>query len=236
VRGNLLASEGRDSVGSLLERLGLGGDSQWVPAGELSGGQRRRVQVAQVLLAGPNVLLLDEPTNDLDVDTLTELEDLLDHWPGSLVVASHDRYFLERVTDHVVALLGDGTLCYLGGGVAEYLARRAAAAGQRGGPASRPADRGGLPRDGSPPGRPPRGGLPPSAAAAQRAARKELARLERQLARISAREAELAGALAGHASDYRALTELGQRLRAVQAEKEQLEERWLVVAEEASRT
>jgi ATP-binding cassette subfamily F protein uup len=242
VRGNLLASEGRDSVGSLLERLGLGGDSQWVPAGELSGGQRRRVQVAQVLLAGPNVLLLDEPTNDLDVDTLTELEDLLDHWPGSLVVASHDRYFLERVTDHVVALLGDGTLCYLGGGVAEYLARRAAAAGQRGGPPSGPAaGRGGLPPGGPPPGGPPPGGpprrgLPSSPAAAQRAARKELARLERQLARLSAREAELAADLAGHASDYLALTELGQRLRAIQAEKEQLEERWLVVAEEASRT
>jgi ATP-binding cassette subfamily F protein uup len=237
VRGNLLASEGRDSVGSLLERLGLGGDSQWVPAGELSGGQRRRVQVAQVLLAGPNVLLLDEPTNDLDVDTLTELEDLLDHWPGSLVVASHDRYFLERVTDHVVALLGDGTLCYLGGGVAEYLARRAAAAGQRGGPPSGPAaGRGGPPPGGPPPGGPPRRGLPSSPAAAQRAARKELARLERQLARLSAREAELAADLAGHASDYLALTELGQQLRAVQAEKEQLEERWLVVAEEASRT
>src|SRR5258708_6675373 len=106
----------------LLDRLGLRGDGQWVPVAELSGGERRRLQLMLVLLAEPNVLLLDEPTNDLDIDTLTELEDMLDGWPGSIVVVSHDRYFLERVTDHVVALLG-GTLAYLPGGVAEYLER-----------------------------------------------------------------------------------------------------------------
>jgi ATP-binding cassette subfamily F protein uup len=126
VKGNLAASEGAGSAGQLLERLGLRGDTQWTPAGDLSGGERRRVQVLRLLVDEPNVLLLDEPTNDLDVDTLTEVEDLLDGWPGSLLVVSHDRYFLERVTDHVVALLGDGKLSFLGGGIEEYLARRAA--------------------------------------------------------------------------------------------------------------
>src|SRR5439155_10822841 len=135
VTGNVLASEGAGSAGVLLERLGLRGDTQWTPAGELSGGERRRVQVLRLLVDEPNVLLLDEPTNDLDVDTLTELEDLLDGWPGSLLVVSHDRYFLERVTDHVIALLGDGRLSYLGGGIDEYLARRAAEAGRQDGKA-----------------------------------------------------------------------------------------------------
>ena len=113
-------------VGRLLDRLGLRGDRQWVPVAELSGGERRRLQLMMVLLGEPNVLLLDEPTNDLDIDTLTELEDLLDGWPGSMVVVSHDRYFLERVTDHVLAL-DSGRLDFLGGGVAEYLERRSAA-------------------------------------------------------------------------------------------------------------
>ena len=125
VRGNLAADVGPGSASQLLDRLGLRGDTQWTPAGELSGGERRRLQLLTILVDEPNVLFLDEPTNDLDVDTLTELEDLLDGWPGSLVVVSHDRYFLERVTDHVTALLGDGKLSYLGGGVEEYLQRRA---------------------------------------------------------------------------------------------------------------
>jgi ABC transport system ATP-binding/permease protein len=129
VRGNLLGGEGAGSAGQLLELLGLRGDTQFTPARELSGGERRRVQVLRLLVDEPNVMLLDEPTNDLDVDTLTELEDLLDRWPGSLLVVSHDRYFLERVTDHVIALLGDGKLSYLGGGLDEYLARRARQAG-----------------------------------------------------------------------------------------------------------
>ncbi len=109
-----MASEGPGSVGFLLEQLGLRGDVQFTPVGELSGGERRRVQMLRVLVGEPNVLFMDEPTNDLDVDTLTELEDLLDGWPGSMLVVSHDRYFLERVTDHVVALLGDGKLSFLG--------------------------------------------------------------------------------------------------------------------------
>jgi ABC transport system ATP-binding/permease protein len=214
VRGNLLASEGAGSAGQLLEMLGLRGDVQFTPAGELSGGERRRVQVLRLLVDEPNVMLLDEPTNDLDVETLTEVEDLLDGWPGSLVVVSHDRYFLERVTDHVIALLGDGKLSYLGGGLEEYLARRAAQEEAESAPGSGA-------REGSGPG----------AAGAQRAAKKEMQRLERQIDRLAAREEELTVELAASASDYEKLIELGARLRAIQEEKASLEERWLVVAE-----
>jgi ABC transport system ATP-binding/permease protein len=200
------------SAGQLLERLGFTAERQWTRIGDLSGGERRRVQMLRLLMAEPNVLLLDEPTNDLDIETLTEFEDLLDGWPGTLVVVSHDRYFLERVTEHVVALLGDGRLSFLGGGVEEYLDRvRAARAGSSGGP--------------QPVTAPPR-----SSAAGERTARKELQRLERQLDRLSAREAELAGLLAANAADYEKLTSLGAELRAVQADKSDLEDRWLTVA------
>ena len=217
VRGNVNAWEGAGSVGGLLERMGLRGDVQFTPVGELSGGERRRVQVLSVLVGEPNVLLLDEPTNDLDVDTLTELEDLLDGWAGSLVVVSHDRYFLERVTDHVVALLGDGKLSFLGGGIEEYLERRAAR--------SRAARPGSAPAPGSRSG----GG----AARDRRNAKKELQRLERSIDRLGVREKELEESLAAHASDYARLIELGGQLREVQAEKARLEEEWLAVAEDA---
>jgi ATP-binding cassette subfamily F protein uup len=218
VRGNVDAWEGAGSAGFLLERMGLRGDTQFTPAGELSGGERRRVQLLEVLVGEPNVLLLDEPTNDLDVDTLTELEDLLDGWAGSLVVVSHDRYFLERVTDHVVALLGDGELSFLGGGVDEYLARRQARA-ERGTVVAGLAPRGG-PRSGG-------GG-----ARDRRSAKKELQRLERQIDRLGGREKELGEELAARASDYAALIDLGGQLREVQAEKARLEEEWLAVAED----
>jgi ATP-binding cassette subfamily F protein uup len=204
------------SAGQLLERLGFTAERQWTRVGDLSGGERRRVQMLRLLMDEPNVLLLDEPTNDLDIETLTEFEDLLDGWPGTLVAVSHDRYFLERVTEHVVALLGDGKLSFLGGGVEEYLAdvRDAgppAGAGAAAAPAAKPP-------------------APASSAAGDRNARKELQRLERQLARLSARESELAGQLAANAADYEKLTVLGAELRAVQAEKSDLEDRWLDVA------
>ena len=112
------------SASSVLERLGFPAARQWTPVGQLSGGERRRLQLTRLLMAEPNVLLLDEPTNDLDVDTLAHLEDLLDGWPGTLVVVSHDRYLVERVCDTVVALLGDGRITHLPGGIDEYLARR----------------------------------------------------------------------------------------------------------------
>jgi ATP-binding cassette subfamily F protein uup len=234
VRGNLQADVGPGSASQLLDRLGLRGDTQWTPAGELSGGEQRRLQLLTILVGEPNVLFLDEPTNDLDVDTLTELEDLLDGWPGSLVVVSHDRYFLERVTDHVVALLGDGNLSYLGGGVEEYLQRRARQAipvPGAGGPGTGSGVSGsGVGGSSAGASTGPAGG--PTTAAAQRAARKELQRLERQLARVGDREAGLTAALAAEASDYARLIELGAELRTVQDQKARLEDQWLTVAEE----
>jgi ATP-binding cassette subfamily F protein uup len=232
VRGSVDAV-GPNSPGQLLDRLGLRGDTQWTPAGELSGGERRRLQLLRLLVGEPNVLFLDEPTNDLDVDTLTELEDMLDGWPGSLLVVSHDRYFLERVTDHVVALLGDGKLSYLGGGIEEYLQRRAdqaaaqqaarvtagrAAAAGAGGRAVPAASGNGAGR---------------GQAAAQRAAQKEMQRLERQIERLTAREAELSAELSARASDYEALVDIGRQLREVQGERASLEDRWLEAAEQA---
>jgi ATP-binding cassette subfamily F protein uup len=205
------------SAGQLLERLGFPPVRQRTRLGDLSGGERRRVQLLRLLMDEPNVLLLDEPTNDLDIETLTEFEDLLDGWPGTLVVVSHDRYFLERVTEHVMALLGDGRLSFLGGGVDEYLDRvRAARAGSTGGPHP-------------PPVAP---SVPKSSAAEERTARKELQRLERQLDRLKVRETELTALLAANATDYEKLTSLGAELRAVQTEKSDLEDRWLTIAAE----
>ena len=198
------------SAGQLLERLGFYGDRQWTPVGDLSGGERRRLQMLRLLMTEPNVLLLDEPTNDLDIEMLTEFEDLLDGWPGTLVVVSHDRYFLERVTDGVDALLGDGKIAFLPRGVDEYLERVRA---RRAAP---PAGRADGPR-------------PVSASAAERAGRKELQRLERQIDRAADRETALNEELAANATDYEKLTELGAQLRVLQAEKAGLEERWLEV-------
>jgi ABC transport system ATP-binding/permease protein len=214
------------SASQILERFGFRGDRQWTPVGELSGGERRRLQLLRLLVDEPNVLLLDEPTNDLDIETLTELEDLLDGWPGSLTVVSHDRYFLERITDHVEALLGDGKLSFLPGGVEEYLervrGRRQAAL-----PASGPAV-----ATGPGAGEGAAGGTGPVISAAEeRAARKELQRLERQIARLSEREARLGEELAANATDYEKLTELGAELREVQSDKADLEDRWLTVAD-----
>jgi ABC transport system ATP-binding/permease protein len=201
----------------LLLRFGFPGARQQVAVSALSGGERRRLQLLRLMMDEPNVLLLDEPTNDLDVETLTEFEDLLDGWPGSLVVVSHDRYFLERVTDHVLALPGDGRLAFLGGGVDEYLAMLRAAR-----PAAPPAAL-------RPPAGPSVGGRP---AARTREARKELQRLERRLDRLNAQEAELTASLSEHAADYEKLLEVGGELRSVQQERLALEERWLELAEE----
>jgi ATP-binding cassette subfamily F protein uup len=208
------------SASQILERFGFTGDKQWTPIGDLSGGERRRLQLLRLLVDEPNVLLLDEPTNDLDIETLNELEDLLDAWPGSMTVVSHDRYFLERVTDHVIALLGDTKLAFLPGGVEQYLDR---VRGTR--EASLPA------LAGAPVG----GRAAPSTAsgldpAGERAARKELARLERQIDRLGNRESTLTTQMAEHASDYEKLTALGADLRSVQSERADLEERWLTVA------
>jgi ABC transport system ATP-binding/permease protein len=135
----------------------------------LSGGERRRLQLMRLLMGGPNVLLLDEPTNDLDIDTLTALEDLLDSWPGTLIVVSHDRYFVERVCDDVYALTPDGAIRHLPGGIDQYIERRRDAGASAS--ASAPT--------------PPRGPKTPSSASLQRAARKQIQRLERALDRLA---------------------------------------------------
>jgi ATP-binding cassette subfamily F protein uup len=218
VRQRVQVGDRELSAGQLLERLGFTAERQWTPVGDLSGGERRRVQMLRLLMGEPNVLLLDEPTNDLDIETLTEFEDLLDAWPGTLVVVSHDRYFLERVTEHVVALLGDGQLSFLGGGLDEYLDRVRA---------PRPAGPAAARTTAGPPAAT---SAAPSSAAGERAARKELQRLERQLERVSARAKDLAEQLAANATDYEKLTSLGAQLRSVQAEKAELEDRWLAVA------
>lgn len=118
------------SASQLAERLGFSPKRQRTPVGDLSGGERRRLQLTRVLMAEPNVLLLDEPTNDLDIDTLQELESLLDSWPGTLVVISHDRYLIERIADNTYALFGDSSLTHLPGGIEEYLRRSAQLAAQ----------------------------------------------------------------------------------------------------------
>jgi ABC transport system ATP-binding/permease protein len=242
VRSSVQVGRRETSASQLLERFGLRGDRQWTLVSDLSGGERRRLQLLMLLMAEPNVLLLDEPANDLDIETLNELEDMLDGWPGSVVVVSHDRYFLERVTDHVLALVG-GNLAYLPGGVDEYLELRDRQ--RAAGPAGPRTAAGGPP---VPAGRPGEAaaGRPAAAAgetaeagssltaARRRTGRKELSRLERQLGRVSDQEAKLTAALAESAADYEALIELGAQLRALQEEKASLEERWLALAEEVS--
>ena len=215
VRREVDLGKGRSITATqMCERFGFVGNAQWTPVGELSGGERRRLQLLRLLMDEPNVLLLDEPTNDLDIDTLTALEDLLDGWAGTLVVVSHDRYFLERVCDRTAALLGDGRLRDLPGGVDEYLALRRAAGEARG---SATAGVEAAPTD----------------AAAARVARKELARLDRQLAKLGEREAGLHADLAVAATDHERVAALDAQLRALSAQKLALEERWLELAEDA---
>lgn len=125
VRDRVDLGKGREmTAGQLCEQFGFSKEKQWTPVGDLSGGERRRLQILRLLMDEPNVLFLDEPTNDLDIETLTQLEDLLDGWPGSMIVISHDRFFIERTTDRVMALLGDRTLRMLPRGIDEYLERR----------------------------------------------------------------------------------------------------------------
>jgi ABC transport system ATP-binding/permease protein len=206
------------SAGQLAERFGFANNRQWTPVRDLSGGERRRLQLLRLLLDEPNVLLLDEPTNDLDTDTLTALEDLLDSWAGTLVVVSHDRYLIERVCDTTVALLGDGSLAALPGGIDEYLAlraRREAAVTAPAGGDGTTATRRGDPR------------------AEPRAARKELTRLERLVATLDKREATLHEQLAESATDFVRVGELDGQLREVIAAREAAEQEWLELAEES---
>ncbi|MCF2528244.1 ABC-F family ATP-binding cassette domain-containing protein [Yinghuangia soli] len=210
VRERVDLGKGRElTAGQLCEQFGFTGEKQWTPVGDLSGGERRRLQLLRLLMDEPNVLFLDEPTNDLDIETLTQLEDLLDGWPGSLVVVSHDRYFVERTTDTTWALLGDRTLRMLPNGVEEYLERRRAAV-EAAAPAASVRQKTGD----------------------TRAAKKELTKIERQLAKLGEREAKLHAGMAEHATDFEKVAGLDAELRAVGAERDDLEMRWLELAEE----
>jgi ABC transport system ATP-binding/permease protein len=213
--------DGEITASSMLERFGFTGDRLTARLGDLSGGERRRFQLLRLLLTEPNVLLLDEPTNDLDIETLNVLEDFLDGWPGTLVVVSHDRYFLERVVDTVWALLGDGQISMLPRGVDEYLERRSAELH-----IVQSALLAGSNADSTPTALKAKPG-----GAEERAARKTMARLDKQLERLATREAELHAALADAASDYERLAGLGAELDGVLAEKEAVELEWLEAAE-----
>lgn len=209
--------KGREmTAGQLCETFGFNKEKQWTPVGDLSGGERRRLQLLRLLMDEPNVLFLDEPTNDLDIETLTQLEDVLDSWPGSMIVISHDRFFVERTTDRVFALLGDATLRMLPRGIDEYLERRrrmeeAVAASA---PVAVKA-------------------VPEKSAADQRAAKKELQKIERQLDKVSERESRLHAQIAENATDFAKVAELDAELRDLTGEREELELRWLELAEDA---
>jgi ATP-binding cassette subfamily F protein uup len=227
VRGSAEIGGVELSAGQLAERFGFATERQWTPVADLSGGERRRLQLLRLLLTQPNVMLLDEPTNDLDTETLAALEDLLDSWAGTLVVVSHDRYLIERICDSTVALLGDGSLAALPGGVDEYLARRRASLAASTATLTGPA------RTTEPDAATPGSGPAPDAMspAEIRLARKELARLEREVAKLERRQVELHTALAEHATDYARIAVLDTELREVTAAKERAEHAWLELSD-----
>ena len=194
------------SASQLCERLGFDRESQWTPVGDLSGGEKRRLQLTRLLMDSPNVLLLDEPTNDFDIETLTELEDLLDSFGGVLIVISHDRYFLERVCDRFVGLLGDKKVRDLPRGVDEYLEQRAKALDST--PQIQKEKK-------------------PSSAAEQRQLKKDLTRLDRQLEKSASQIKALEDQQEAAAFDPELLIKIESELRDLRAEKSKLEEEWL---------
>ena len=209
-------SDGVQITATLLcDRFGFRGDKARTLVRDLSGGERRRLGLMRLLMAEPNVLLLDEPTNDLDIDTLTALEDLLDGWPGTLVAVSHDRYFVERVCDNVHALTPEGEIRHLPGGIEQYLrARTDESAGRTA--VSAPD----VQRTATVP-----------AGAALRAARKEVARLERSIEKLAQRETALGEQMADAASDHVRLRALQAERATVAGEREQLEATWMEAAQ-----
>ena len=210
-----LATGAEASARSLLEDFGFTGDMLTARLDDLSGGERRRLQILRMLLDEPNVLLLDEPTNDLDIDTLTVIEDYLDRWSGTFLVVTHDRYFLERVCDVSYALIGDGSCVLLPGGVDQYLNLR------REGPPEIPL------------GKTSAKSQPGSPSATARQAKKDLARLEQQIARLDRQLGQLHEQMAAVASDYQRLTALQREIELITADKDQLESAWLQAAEVA---
>ncbi|OFT34369.1 glycerophosphodiester phosphodiesterase [Corynebacterium sp. HMSC08C04] len=227
------------SASQLAERLGFSAKRQRTPVGDLSGGERRRLQLTRVLMAEPNVLLLDEPTNDLDIDTLQELESLLDSWPGTMVVISHDRYLIERIADNTYALFGDGKLTNLPGGIDEYLRRRAAL------DAAQPAGVVNLgesaKQDSAPDGSGNGAGNAKKESTKRLSSQEEreltkkmnalerkMGKLDEQSTKLNAEMAEVAGA---GDIDTAKLTELDSKLKEVTSQREELEMEWLELGE-----
>ncbi|MEO6866415.1 MAG: ABC-F family ATP-binding cassette domain-containing protein, partial [Gaiellales bacterium] len=221
VRQSTRTSSGLElTAGQLCERFGFRGPKTRTLVKDLSGGERRRLQLMRLLMDEPNVLILDEPTNDLDIDTLTALEDLLDSWPGTLIVVSHDRYFIERVCDNVYVIDASGEISHLPRGIEQYVEQRreeheqaeaAARAAASGGTAS--------------------GSERTSTNAERRQARKDFQRLERQLGNFEKRIEELEQRMADATSDHTLLGELEQKLATTRAERATAEEQWLVASE-----
>ena len=233
-----LAGESELAAGKRIEgktvRLGFSAKRQRTPVGDLSGGERRRLQLTRVLMAEPNVLLLDEPTNDLDIDTLQELESLLDSWPGTLVVISHDRYLIERIADNTYALFGDGKLTNLPGGIEEYLRRRQEmeAATARGvldlGEASKDADEKSAEA------------VPAKRLSSQEereltkkmnALERKMSKLDDKTAKLNEKMAQAAEKMSSGEGDSGELAKLDSELKAVAAEREELEMEWLELGE-----
>jgi ATP-binding cassette subfamily F protein uup len=212
-------SPGDPADNRLMERFWFTGELPWARVATLSGGERRRLQLLMVLAARPNVLLLDEPTNDLDLDTLRALEDFLDTWPGAAVVVSHDRTFLDRVTDRIVACR-DGGVEPVAGGLAAWVAGVT-------GSVARPAP---MPKADKAP-RTALGAKPPPGRSATTVGF-ELRRMEKEMARLTRDRDRLADALAV-ATDHQQMAEAGSELTRVQAALDEVEERWLAVAEQA---
>ena len=197
------------SASQLCERLGFDRDAQWTPVGNLSGGERRRLQLTRLLMDSPNVLLLDEPTNDFDIETLTELEDLLDSYGGTLIVISHDRYFLERVCDRFYGLLGDKALRDLPRGVDQYLEQRTA---------SIMANNLGQSKSSS-----------TSSAAEQRQLKKDLTRVERQIQKGKEKRSSLLAEQEAEAFNPERLTAIAIEMVQLEQELQQREEEWLEI-------
>jgi ATP-binding cassette subfamily F protein uup len=219
MRSHAVLSDGREITASLLcDRFGFRGEKSRTLVQDLSGGERRRLALMRLLMSGPNVLLLDEPTNDLDIDTLTALEDLLDGWPGTLVVVSHDRYFVERACDDVYAITAAGGLRHIPGGIDQYLTERHSSEDPQ--PSSSSQQR------------------RQSPGAAARAARKdtrreelEVKRLERSIEKLAERESGLTEEMHASASDHARLAELQADLEELLAKRERLETAWLELSE-----
>ena len=199
------------SASQLCERLGFDKDSQWTPVGDLSGGEKRRLQLTRLLMDSPNVLLLDEPTNDFDIETLTELEDLLDSYGGTLIVISHDRYFLERVCDRFVGLLGDKSLRDLPRGVDQYLEQRESSL-QKPDSDTKPKSA--------------------SSAAEERQLKKDLVRVERQIQKTKEKITELEVAQESAAFDPAELLRISEELENQRTELNTREEEWLEITDQ----